>query len=479
MVKYVGSLEQPAKEWKLVSPVDDSVVVNDAILAGKADVDRVVAASEEAFRQGPWSTFSGIQRAACLNKFAALVEKNAEYLAYVESLPTGRPVGFIQDRDLTHMVQVFRYYAGWADKIAGQSFTEEQGSAKIVRYKPLGVCASIVSWNGTFMYVGWKVAPALAAGNTAKMPLFQVIFKPSEKSPLGALALGPLFAEAGFPPGVVQFLPGARETGSLLASHMRISKISFTGSVAGGKAVQEAATRSNLKRVTLELGGKSAAIVFSDADFATAVRGVAEGFLENSGQICVAASRLLVEESIADKFIDAVRAVFETATAELGGNPLEKSTRHGPVVDQIQFDHIMSYIETGKASAQLLTGGKRKGTKGCFIEPTIFVHPTDDSPVWKEEIFGPVLTIKTFKDEQEAIFLANDTAYGLAACVYTKDLTRALRVSMALESGGVQINSPFTPQLNTPFGGVKQSGQGRELGIYGLYSYLELQSIHI
>ncbi|KAH6688489.1 aldehyde dehydrogenase [Plectosphaerella plurivora] len=470
--EYVDPVDSNTKRASLVNPTDDSIIVQDLPLAGKRDVDRAVAAGRQAFRKGPWASFTGIQRGACLNRFADLVEKNVEHLAYCESLPTGRPVAGIVHMDLGHMVQVFRYYAGWADKIAGQSYAEDNGFAKIVRYEPLGVCASIASWNATFMYIGWKLAPALAAGNT-------VIFKPSEKSPLGALALGKLFAKAGFPPGVVQFVTGAGETGALLASHMGISKISFTGSIAGGKAVQEAATKSNLKRVTLELGGKSAAVVFEDADFDEAVGSVGGGFLANSGQICVAASRVLVQESIAPKFIQAVKSLFESAGAGMGGNSQDMATQHGPIVDKLQYDRIMSYIEKGKTSATLLTGGKRKGSKGCYIEPTLFVDPASDSPVWMEEIFGPVLTMKTFKTEAEAIELANDTEYGLASCIYTADLSRALRMSSALESGGVSVNSPYLPELNTPFGGVKQSGQGRELGSHGLYSYLEPKSVHI
>ncbi|EGY16163.1 aldehyde dehydrogenase [Verticillium dahliae VdLs.17] len=488
--EFVDSQHSNGQRITLLNPVDDSVVVDDLQLAGKEDVDRAVALANEAFRKGPWASFTGVQRAACLNKFADIVEKNVDHLAYCESLPTGRPIAGIIHMDLAHMAQVFRYYAGWADKIAGQSFSEDNGFAKIVRYEPLGVCASLASYNATFLYIGWKLAPALAAGNT-------VIFKPSEKSPLGILAMAPLFAEAGFPPGVVQFLTGARETGALLSSHQRIAKISFTGSIAAGRAVQEAATNSNLKKVTLELGGKSAAVVFDDVDFDLCVDwyafltfilveqyliwhlSVGGGFLANSGQICVAASRVLIQESIATRFIQAIKEVFERARDGMGSSPLELSTQHGPVVDKSQFDRIMGYIEKGKQSAELVTGGKRKGSKGCFIEPTLFVNPTSDSPIWKEEIFGPVLTVKTFKTEKEAIELANDTVYGLASCLYTSDLSRALRVSSALESGGVSVNSPYLPELNTPFGGSKQSGQGRELGSHGLYSYLEPKSVHI
>ncbi|KAK2595905.1 hypothetical protein N8I77_013694 [Diaporthe amygdali] len=466
--EFVDRVKSGGEKLTLRNPVDDSVIADDVPVAGTEDVDRAVALGREAFRRGPWAKFTGIQRSACLNKFADLVEKNVERLAYAESLPTGRPVAGIIHFDLAHMVQVYRC---WADKIGGESFGEDNGFAKIVRYKPLGVCAGIASWNSTFMYIGWKLAPALAAGNT-------VIFKPSEKSPLGVLALAPLFAEAGFPPGVVQFVTGGRETGSLLA---------FTGSIAAGKAVQEAATRSNLKKTTLELGGSlqpwcsktlTSRLLLGGLFTALISRctGLNFGTVLPGGSLQIPAKS--VSESIADKFLAAAKA-FSKALEHNGRSPLELSTSHGPVVDKLQFDRIMSYIDKGKASAQLLTGGKRLGSKGCFVEPTLFVNPDSQSPIWKEEIFGPVLTVRTFKTEEEAIYMANDSIYGLAACVYTCDVSRALRVSAALDTGGVSINSPYLPELNTPFGGIKQSGQGRELGAHGLYSYLEPQSVHI
>ncbi|CAK7200181.1 hypothetical protein SEUCBS139899_002872 [Sporothrix eucalyptigena] len=476
---YIGNKFIPpvgSETLTLINPADDTIVASDVPVAAQADIDHAVAVAKDAFQHGPWATFTGPQRAACLNRFADLVERDAERLAYAESVPSGRPIAGILHFDLAHMVQVYRYYAGWADKIAGESFTEDNGFAKIVRYEPLGVCAGIASWNATFMYIGWKLAPALAAGNTARP---SVLFKPSEKSPLGTLALAPLYAEAGFPPGVVQFVTGGRETGALLASHMDIAKISFTGSIAAGKAVQEAAARSNLKKATLELGGKSAAIVFADASLDQAVQGVATGFLANSGQICVAASRILVQRSIADKLIAATKAVFADVAKGMCSNPLDPTTSYGPVVDKAQFDRIMAYIDKGKATAHLVAGGQRRGDKGCFIEPTLFVDVPTDSPLWREEIFGPVLVLRTFETEAEAIALANDSLYGLVGCVYTTNLDRALRVAAALHGGGVSVNSPYLPELNTPFGGTKQSGQGRELGAHGLYSYLEPKAVHI
>jgi len=312
----------------------------------------------------------------------------------------------------------------------------------------------------------------LAAGAT-------FIFKASEKSPLGVLAMAPLFAEAGFPPGVVQFLTGTREAGEALASHTGIDKISFTGSPLAGRAVQAAATKSNLKRVTLELGGKSPAIVFNDAPLEAAVGGVGQGFLANSGQICVAASRVLVQEEIAEKFKEAVIAQFESVGKGLGANPLDPTTTHGPVVDKSQYERIISYIDIGKRDAHLATGGSRKGDKGYAIQPTLFVNPKEGSRIWTEEIFGPVMAIKTFKTEEEAIELANDSAYGLASNIYTTSLSRGLRVADALQTGGVSINSPYLPEIQGPFGGMKQSGNGRELGEEGLHAYLEPKSINI
>ncbi|KAH7389973.1 aldehyde dehydrogenase [Pyrenochaeta sp. MPI-SDFR-AT-0127] len=465
--QYVDASSQ--EKLILINPHDDSEITSQVHSANSADVDKAVAAAQHAYRKGPWATYTGAQRAACMLKFADLVEQNSDRLKALESLPTGKPISGL-DFDLAHMVQVYRYYAGLADKIKGDTYPEDNGVYKIVRYEPLGVCSGIASWNATFLFVGWKIAPALAAGNC-------FIFKASEKSPLGALALGPLFAEAGFPPGVVQFLSGAGEAGAALSGHMGIAKISFTGSIIAGRKVQETATRSNLKKVTLELGGKSPAIVFDDASLEETAAAVGGGFLVNSGQICAASSRVLVQEGIAPKLTEAIKRIFEST--KLGTNPLDASTGYGPVVDKAQFDRIMSYVELGKQSATLLTGGSQRGTKGCYIEPTAFVNPSKDSRILREEIFGPVLTIQTFRTEEEAIALANETDYGLAASVYTNDLTRALRMSSAIESGCVAINSPLLPELNTAFGGIKQSGRGRELGIYGLYEYLEPKSVHI
>ncbi|KAL3472174.1 aldehyde dehydrogenase domain-containing protein [Aspergillus californicus] len=466
--QYVNSTE--STRLTVTNPYDGTEIPHAAHAASKEDIDAAVSAAQHAYKTS-WRKLSPAEKQACMLKFADLVERDAQRLAILESLPTGKPVSPTVGFDVAHMAEVYRYYAGWIDKLGGESYPETNGVYKIVRHEPLGVCAGIASWNATFLYIAWKIAPAIAAGNC-------FIFKPSEKSPFGALALGELYVEAGFPPGVVQILNGAQSTGAYLAAHPGIAKISFTGSVGGGRAVQDLASKSNLKKVTLELGGKSPAIVFEDVDFANAVGGIC-GFLFNSGQICVATSRVLIQKPIADKFLAAVKKGFEDAEATLGANPLDPTTVYGPIVDKLQFDKIMSYIEIGKKTATLITGGEQKGETGYFIKPTIFLNPDPASPILTDEIFGPVMAIQTFETEEEAVALANGSEFGLAASIYTSNLDRALRVSSQLECGGVAINSPFLPQLNTPFGGVKASGQGRELGKEGLLEYTEPKSIHI
>jgi aldehyde dehydrogenase (NAD+) len=456
----------------LINPFDESTVTSDVHTAGPEDVDAAVSAATTALK-GDYGKLTGAQRGALMNKLADLIEKNAEALAKAESIPTGRPVSMIQNFDLPHLAATYRYYAGWADKLPGRHIPADNGSYRVVRYEPVGIAAGIASWNATFLYIGWKIAPALAAGCT-------FIFKASEKSPLGALAIAPLFAEAGFPPGTVNFISGSRLTGELLASHPRIHKISFTGSINAGKAVQQAATKSNLKRVTLELGGKSAAIVFNDADLSVAIPNVGPGFLANSGQICAASSRVLVQEDIAPKLIAALKDIFAQSAAALDGSPQDPATQLGPLVDKLQFERVMSFISSDDAKAsELVVGGKRHTERGYGVDPTIYLNPAEDSKLWKDEIFGPVLSIRTFKTEAEAIALANDSDYGLAATVYTNDVTRALRVSSKLETGSVSVNAMFMPDVQMPFGGWKQSGVGRELGEDGVRAYLEAKSVFV
>ncbi|KAL1969442.1 hypothetical protein VTN77DRAFT_8880 [Rasamsonia byssochlamydoides] len=468
--EFVSS--KSGESFDIYNPADESLVVKGVQAAGPEDVDAAVDAATAAFKTGPWSTYSASKRAELMLKLADLIDANTERLAQLESVAMGQPI-FLARMGVSAASAFFRYYAGYADKIPGQVFPEDQdGVYKIVQYGPLGVCAGIAAWNFTFVYVGWKIAPAIAAGNT-------FIFKSSEKSPLGVLALGELVVEAGFPPGVINFVSGGGSTGQLLASHMKIAKIAFTGSVLVGRKVQEAATKSNLKRVSLELGGKSASLIFEDADLENALTANSQSFLINSGQVCAALSRVFVQETIAPAFIEGLKTRFQTFAHTLG-DPLDQKTFLGPLVDRAQFDRVMGFIAEGrKENLNIAVGGNRGRDKGFFVEPTLIVDPPLSSKLYTDEIFGPVLVVKTFKTEEEAVELANDTSYGLGAAVYTKDIARALRVSKKLESGVVGINMVYQIYPQLPFGGVKQSGYGRESGEEGLREYLEMKSIAI
>lgn len=300
-------------------------------------------------------------------------------------------------------------YAGWADKIKGDSYPPTDGFYKIVEQVPLGVCGAITAWNGSLFFLSWKSAPALACGNT-------VILKPSEKSPLGSLAFGALINEAGFPPGVFNIVVGGGLAGSIMASHMDIAKISFTGSTFTGKKIQQAATNSNLKRVTLELGGKSPALVFADADIDNAIFWSTLGITINSGQVCAATSRLYVQEAIADDFINRMKQSFEHISASLGADPQDPSTTYGPLVDKVQYEKVLGYIQAGEREAEMVTKAQKPSNddKGYYIGPVIFKNPAKDATIYKEEIFGPVLCVKTFETEEQALDLANDSSYGLA-----------------------------------------------------------------
>ncbi|KAI8938991.1 hypothetical protein NX059_004835 [Plenodomus lindquistii] len=453
----------------IYSPHDESLVADKIHVASVADVDRAVAAARAAF-EGEWSTWTAAQRSAVMHKFADLVEENVEMLGDLESKSMGAPkmmtswvFGFIS--------QIFRYFAGWTDKVAGQSWPEEDGVYRIVQYDPIGVCAGVGAWNGTGLFFGMKVGCAVAAGCT-------MVYKGSEKSPIALLQLGDLIKKAGFPPGVINIVTGAGQVGAALASHMDVNKISFTGSVAAGKKVQEAAAKSNLKRVTLELGGKSPSIVFADANMENALLHSSQSFLANTGQACVAASRLFVQEDIAEDFVKRLKAKFEELANGIGA-PSDAKTFMGPVVDDKQFESVMRFIEVGKGEAELVTGGARKGESGFYITPTIFLNPKDDARIYREEIFGPVVAIRTFKTEEEVIKLANDTTFGLASYVYTASMSRALRLAKKLNAGNVNVNINQTLHPKVPFGGTKQSGLGREGGTEGIMNYLEAKTIHI
>lgn len=402
LVQYVPSSAD--ETLTIYSPNDDSLVEDKVQVASEVDVETAVAAAAAAFPE--WKSTPGLRRAAIMNEFANLLDANVEWLAVLEGKAMGQPVS-IARANISIATSIWRYYAGAITSITGQTLPPDGDNLyKIVQYEPLGVCAGLCAWNGSHLQTSWKAAPAMAAGNT-------FILKSSEKTPLALCQYGTLIDKAGFPPGVFNVLAGAGKVGALLAQHMEISKIAFTGSVATGRAVQLAATKSNLKQVTLELGGKSPAIIFDDANLTNAVYHSSTTFLRNSAQVCVAASRVLVQETISPDFIQALKQAFSNATAKIG-DPTSESTAFGPLADKKHFDHVKSFIDASQAEGiEMLIGGERIGNKGTYLQPTIFLNPGLKSKVYTEEIFGPVLCVQTFKDEEEAIKLANDSRFGL------------------------------------------------------------------
>ncbi|CAI7677408.1 unnamed protein product [Penicillium discolor] len=465
---------QAKKRISVYNPADGSLVSDQIPIAGEADVDRAIEAAQQAFAPGSeWRRMDDFTRQKVLLKFADLIESNQKYLASLTRVTLGAPYKPFGKSEIDTAIGCFRYYAGWIGKFAGQSFPATDGFFKVVRNEPLGVVAGIIPWNGPLASIGLKAAPALATGNV-------FILKPSEKTPLAAAALGKLAIEAGFPPGVFQVLEGDGSTGAILASHMRIAKVSFTGSVPTGKSVQVLAARSNLKRVTLELGGKSPAVVFDDANLENAVQWCVNGLINNLGQICFAASRVYVQDGIYDKFLAAYRKAVG-AKREVMGDPESSSSEIGPVVDQAQYERILRIIKTAREQndGKLLQGGEPLGAKGFYIDPAIFLDTGKDSSIARDEIFGPVVVINRFKTEEEVIALSNASQYGLMAGVFTQDINRGLRLSELFDSGVVGVNCISTIHFSCPFGGTKESGIGRELGVHALHAYTEPKTVLI
>ncbi|KAJ5404231.1 hypothetical protein N7509_004102 [Penicillium cosmopolitanum] len=440
--------------------VDDSLFCDQVQYAAAEDVDAAVEAAEAAFK-GPWRKFTATQRGEALVKLSALILEHKEELGYLDGTSIGKSQAAATG-EAEFAASILSYYAGWADKYPGESYPGEDGFVKIVRQEPLGVCVGINPWNGPLAIMAMKLGPALAMGNV-------IILKPSEKTPLASNRLAFLASESGIlPPGVFQSLSGAGATGAMLANHMRVRKVSFTGSISTGKKIQEAAAKSNLKRVTLELGGKSPSGIFEDCNFDNAVWWSVFAITQNTGQACFAASRVYVQESIADKFVEAFTKGMSQKQNELA-----------PLADKIQLSRVSSFFQRDAGKTKILVGGKQHGDKGCYWEPTVFYNPEKDAQVYNEEIFGPVACISTFKDEEEFLRLANDTEYGLMAGVFTQDINRAMRISSELDSGVVGINCVSTISLQTPFGGSKQSGIGREMSHYALRSYSEPKTVLI
>ena len=466
--KWVESVS--GKTFETINPSTGDVICEVAE-GDKADVDLAVKAARKAFESGPWSKLAPAGRGVLLNKLADAMESHLDELAALESLDNGKPISDARNADLPLSIACFRYYAGWADKNYGQTIPFSPDYFCYTRHEPIGVVGQIIPWNFPLLMQSWKWGPALACGNT-------VVLKPAEQTPLTALRLAKLAQDVGFPDGVINVVPGYGPTaGAALSGHMDVDKIAFTGETGTGKIVMTAAAQSNLKRVSLELGGKSPNVVFADADLDAAVEGAYFGLFFNQGQCCTAGSRLFVQESIYEEF---VAKMVAKAKSRRVGDPFDTSTEQGPQVSQEQFDRVMGYIDAGqKGGAKMLFGGQRVGDRGYFIQPTIFTDVKDDMKIAKEEIFGPVMSILKFKDVDEVIARGNATFYGLAAAVWTKDISKAIKLSNALRAGTVWVNCYDVFDASAPFGGFKMSGIGRELGSYALQLYTEVKTVTV
>ena len=439
--------------------------------ADSADVDKAVKVAREALERGPWRKTSASERGRLLNRLADLIEEHADELAVLETLDNGMPLSVARNVAIPLTLGQFRYFAGWADKNQGKTIPINGDFFCYTRHEPVGVVGQITPWNFPLLMYGMKLGPALATANT-------VVLKPAEQTPLTALRIGELIQEAGFPSGVVNILPGYGPTaGAAIANHMDIDKIAFTGSAEVGRLILQAAGKSNLKRVSLELGGKSPNIVFADADMEQAIEGCHFGLFFNQGQVCCAGSRLFVEDKVYDEFVE--KSVARAARRTVG-NPFDPAVEQGPQIDRTQFEKVMSYIDAGKREgADLLVGGKSVGDDGLFIAPTVFANVQDEMKIAREEIFGPVMSIIRFRNLDEVIDRANNTTYGLAAAVWTRDIGKAHAIANNVKAGTVWVNCFDVFDAAAPFGGFKQSGIGREMGEYALQQYTEVKTVTI
>ncbi|XP_052739396.1 aldehyde dehydrogenase X, mitochondrial [Bicyclus anynana] len=455
------------KTFPTINPHDETVIAEVAE-GDKADVDIAVAAAKKAFhRYSPWRILDASGRGLLMLKLADLIESQAKYLAELETLDCGKPVKTAEE-EFYYSATVLRYYAGKADKILGNTIPADGEVMSMTIKEPVGVCAQIIPWNYPIPMMSWKIAPALAAGCT-------IIVKPAEQTPLTALAVAALIKEAGFPPGVVNIIPGYGPTaGAALTHHPDVDKVAFTGSTEVGKIILGAASAVNLKRVTLELGGKSPLVVFNDADVEKAAQIAHGAAFANGGQCCCAGTRTYVQSGIYDQF---VAKAAEIAAKRSVGNPFD-DVEQGPQIDQDMYSKVLGYIEAGKAGgAKCVVGGDKLGDKGYYIKPTVFADVKDDMKIAKEEIFGPVQSILKFETFEEIVDRANDTNYGLGAGVITNDITLAMSFAKYVRAGSVWINIYDHVTSQTPFGGFKDSGIGRELGEDGINQYLETKTI--
>ncbi len=445
-------------------------VIAQVASSSAADVDAAVTAARAAFDSGPWSSATAQDRGRLLYKLAEKIRANSAALAELEARKSGKPI-VEAEFDIADVATCFEYYAGLANKVLGHVNPVPANALSFTLREPVGVAGQIIPWNYPLLMAAWKLAPALAAGCTC-------VLKPAEQTPLTALEMANWFEETGFPPGVINIINGFGETaGAALVAHPGVDKIAFTGSAAVGKIIVKSAA-DTLKRVTLELGGKSPNIFFTDADWEAAVDGALFGVFINQGEVCSAGSRILVEKKIYSKFVE---AMAEKAKRIRLGAPLERETKMGPLVSKEQYDRVSSYLELGKTEAKVAIGGGRpkQFAKGYYLEPTIFYDVDNSARIAREEIFGPVASVIPFDGEPDAIRIANDTPYGLAAAVWTRNIYKAFRVVKSLRAGIVWVNHMQPTYVEAPWGGYKQSGFGRELGPWGLEEYLETKQVFV
>lgn len=436
------------------------------------DINRAVAAARAAFDSGPWKDMTPNLRGKLLWKLSELIEENLETFSELETLDNGKALSICRAVDIPASIENYQYFAGWATKVDGRTMNiSVPGTYAFTRKEPIGVCGQIIPWNFPMLMAAWKLAPALAVGCT-------IVLKPAEQTPLTALLLGELIMEAGFPPGVVNIVPGYGETaGAALSSHMDVDKVAFTGSTEVGKLILQASAASNLKKVTLELGGKSPNVIFADADLEAAVGGAATGIFFNQGQVCCAGSRLFIEKKVFDTVVGGLTDVANNLNVTPG---MDAACEMGPLVSDEQLNRVTSLVEQGKSDgATAVCGGDPVGGDGYFYKPTILVDTKPDMSIIRDEIFGPVVTAIPFDDPNDIVALANNTEYGLAAGIWTNDLAKAHKTAAAIKAGTVWINcyNMFDPHM--PFGGYKQSGIGREMGPEALDNYLQVKSVCI
>ncbi|KAL4922521.1 aldehyde dehydrogenase domain-containing protein [Aspergillus aurantiobrunneus] len=474
---FINNEFVPSKSGEKFASINpsDELEITSVYAAGEEDINTAVKAARKALKDPSWKLLPATDRGNLMLKLADLIDQHKETLATIETWDNGKPYQVSLNDDVKEVVNCIRYCAGWADKIHGQTIGTTPAKFAYTLRQPIGVVGQIIPWNFPLAMAAWKLGPALACGNT-------IVLKPAEQTPLSILYLATLIKEAGFPPGVINIVNGlGRVAGTSLVNHPDVDKIAFTGSTITGKEIMKQAA-GTMKNVTLETGGKSPLIVFGDADLDQAAKWAHIGIMYNQGQVCTATSRILVHESVYDGFVKLFREAV--ATTSKVGDPFADDTFQGPQVTKAQYERVLSYIESGKQEgATLVDGGvpykNVKDGKGFYIAPTIFTNVKDSMRIYREEVFGPFVAIAKFSTEEEAVDRANDTTYGLGAAIFTKDIERAHRVASDIEAGMVWVNSSNDSDFRVPFGGVKQSGIGRELGEAGLEAYSQIKAVHV